>query len=53
MFDDFDIVIEKRHGKRLGGLVHVLKYNPPPDRLLTLKLPTNVMVFDVKNMAEL
>ena len=47
---DPHIVIEKRHGKRLSGLVHVLKYNPPPDRLLTLKLPTTVMVFDVKNM---
>jgi len=47
---DPHIVIEKRYGKRLSGLVHVLKYNPPLDRLLTLKLPTNVMVFDVKNM---
>jgi len=47
---DPHIVIEKRHGKRLSGLVHVVKYNPPPDRLLTLKLPMTVMVFDVKNM---
>jgi hypothetical protein len=47
-----EIVIEKRSGKRLakGTLIHVLKYNPPEERILSISLPTNVMVFDVKNM---
>jgi hypothetical protein len=47
-----EIVIEKRSGKRLGRgtLIHVLKYNPPEERILSISLPTNVMVFDVKNM---
>ncbi len=47
---DPHIVLEKRHGKKLSVLIHVLKYDPPHDRLLTLKLPSKVMVFDVKNM---
>ena len=47
---DPHIVIEKRSGKWLNGLVHVLEYNPHADRLLTLKLPRKVLVFDVKNM---
>lgn len=53
MFDalfDPNIVIEKQSGKRLSGLVDILKYNPPPDRLLTLKLQRMVLVFNVKNM---
>jgi hypothetical protein len=53
MFDvlfDPHIVLEKWHGKRHSGLIHVLKYEPPPDRFLTLKLPNKVMVFDVKNI---
>src|SRR5439155_332563 len=33
---DPHIVLEKRQGKRLSGLIHVLKYDPTPDRLLTL-----------------
>ena len=49
---DPEIIIEKRSGKRLGTdiLVHVLKYNPPDERVLTINLPKEVMVFDVKNM---
>jgi hypothetical protein len=45
-------MIEKRSVKGLakGTLIHVLKYDPPEERLLTINLPTNVMVFDVKNM---
>ena len=48
-----EIVIEKRTGKRLGNsgaLVHVLRYNPPEERVLAIKLPKEVMVFDVKHM---
>jgi hypothetical protein len=47
-----EIVIEKRSGKRLGKgtLIHVLKYNRPEERILSINLPTYVMVFDVKNM---
>lgn len=48
-----EIVIEKRTGKRLGrsgALVHVLRYNPPEERVLAINLPKDVMVFDVKHM---
>lgn len=48
-----EIVIEKRTGKRLGNLgalVHVLRYNPPEERVLAINLPKDVMVFDVKQM---
>ncbi|HXG05856.1 MAG TPA: hypothetical protein VNI77_00845 [Nitrososphaera sp.] len=48
-----EIVIEKRAGKRLGksgSLVHVLRYNPPDERVLSINLPKEVMVFDVKHM---
>jgi hypothetical protein len=47
-----EITIEKRSGKGLakGTLIHVLKYDPPEERILTINLPANVMVFDVKNM---
>jgi hypothetical protein len=50
---DPEIVIEKRTGKRLGrsgALVHVLRYNPPEERILAINLPKEVMVFDVKHM---
>ena len=50
---DPEIVIEKRTGKRLGrrgSLVHVLRYNPPDERVLSVNLPKQVMVFDVKHM---
>jgi len=49
---DPDIIIEKRSIKRLGTdiLIHVLKYNAPDERVLTINLPKEVMVFDVKNM---
>lgn len=48
-----EIVIEKRTGSRLGrsgALVHVLRYNPPEERVLAINLPKEVMVFDVKHM---
>jgi hypothetical protein len=47
-----EIRIERRSGKKLGmgSLIHVLKYNPPDERILTINLPKNVMVFDVKSM---
>jgi hypothetical protein len=47
-----NVVIERRSGKRLGKgkLIHVLKYNPPDERILTIKLPKEVTVFDVRNM---
>jgi hypothetical protein len=48
-----EIVIEKRTIRRLraqGALVHVLRYNPPPERVLAINLPKEVMVFDVKHM---
>lgn len=48
-----EIVIEKRTGRRLGrsgALVHVLRYNPPQERVLAINLPKEVMVFDVKHM---
>ncbi|HEU4605893.1 MAG TPA: hypothetical protein VFS46_06610, partial [Nitrososphaera sp.] len=50
---DPEIVIEKRTGRRLGKsgtLVHVLRYNPPEERVLAINLPKEVMVFDVKHM---
>lgn len=49
---DPEIIIEKRSVKRLGTgiLIHVLKYNAPDERVLTINLPKEVMVFDVKNM---
>jgi hypothetical protein len=48
-----EIVIEKRTGRRLGrsgALVHVLRYNPPEERVLAINLPKEVMMFDVKHM---
>ena len=47
-----EIVIEKRNVKRLGkeSLIYVIKYNPPDEHILTITLPKEVMVFDVKNM---
>lgn len=50
---DPEIKIEKRSGRKLGKkgmLVHVLSFNPPKERLLTLNLPKQVVVFDVKYM---
>ena len=50
---DPEIVIEKRTGRRLGkqgALVHVLRYDPPEERVLAINLPKEVMVFDVKHM---
>ena len=46
-----EVVIEKRSGKRFeGALIHVLRYNPPEERVLAINLPKEVMVFDVKQM---
>lgn len=55
-----DIMIEKKElSKRIkhavrtrksNMLVHVLKFDPPDEKLLTLNLPNQVIVFDVKNM---
>jgi hypothetical protein len=48
-----EIALEKRTGKRFGrkgALVHVLRYNPPEERVLIINLPKEVMVFDVKHM---
>ena len=49
---DPEIVIEKRTGRRLGkgALVHVLRYNPPNERVLAINLPKGVVVLDVKHM---
>jgi hypothetical protein len=48
-----EVVIERRTGKRFGkesNLIHVLRYNPPEERVLAINLPKEVMVFDVKHM---
>jgi hypothetical protein len=48
-----EVVIEKKSGKRFGRdgtLIHVLRYNPPEERVLAINLPKEVMVFDVKQM---
>jgi hypothetical protein len=49
---DPEVTIEKRSGKKIGrgSLIHVLRHNPPQERLLAINLPRQVMVFDVKNM---
>ncbi|AIF85198.1 hypothetical protein NTE_03166 [Candidatus Nitrososphaera evergladensis SR1] len=49
---DPEIVIEKRSGRRLGkgALVHVLRYNPPKEQVLSVNLPKGVVVLDVKHM---
>lgn len=55
------IVIEKKSVSRRmkphvktrksSVLVHVLRFEPPHERMLSLNLPSQVLVFDVKNMA--
>jgi hypothetical protein len=49
---DPEIVIEKRSNRRLGKgtLVHVLRYNPPKERVLEINLPKGIVVLDVKHM---
>ncbi|MEM2760316.1 MAG: hypothetical protein QXU32_09330 [Nitrososphaerales archaeon] len=37
--------------KRATMLVHVLKFDPPEEKMLTLNLPSKVIIFDVKKMA--
>ena len=46
------VTIQRRNEKRLGKgiLVHVLQYNPPQDAVLTICLPRDVIVLDIKNM---
>jgi hypothetical protein len=46
------VVIERRNirNRSKGTLVHVLRYNPPDERFITINLPDGVMVFDIKNM---
>jgi hypothetical protein len=53
------VMIEKKHLSnrmrkvaRAGPsmLIHVLKFNPPDERMLTLNLPSQVMIFDVRKM---
>ena len=47
------ISIEKRSGRRFGktgALVHVLNYEQPDERVMSINLPKEVMVFDVKHM---
>jgi hypothetical protein len=46
------IVIERRNirNRSNGTLVHVLRYDPPDERFITINLPDGVMVFDIKNM---
>ena len=39
---------EKGLGK--GILIHVLQYNPPQEAVLTINLPRDVIVLDIKNM---
>jgi hypothetical protein len=36
--------------KRTSTLVHVLKFDPPDEKMLSLNLPNKVIVFDVKKM---
>jgi hypothetical protein len=31
-------------------MVHVLQYNPPQDAVLTINLPRDIIVLDIKNM---
>ena len=48
-----EVVIEKRSVRRFGKegtLIHVLRYNPPEERVLAINLPKEVTVFDVKQM---
>ena len=48
-----EVVIEKRIDRRFGKkgtLIHVLRHNPPEERVLAINLPKEVMVFDVKHM---
>jgi hypothetical protein len=46
------ITIQRRNERRLGKgiLVHVLQYNPPQEVVLTINLPRDVIVLDIKNM---
>ena len=46
------VTIQRRNQKRLGKgiLVHVLQYNPPQEAVLTISLPRDIIVLDIKNM---
>lgn len=55
-----NIVIEKKdlsarmrktiQTRKSGMLVHVLKLDPPDDKMLALNLPNQVIIFDIKKM---
>lgn len=50
---DSEIRIEKRSNKRFakgGALVHVLSYNVPKERAISINLPSKVVVLDVKQL---
>jgi hypothetical protein len=46
------VTIQRRNEKRLGKgiLVHVLQYNPSQETVLTINLPREVIVLDIKSM---
>jgi hypothetical protein len=46
------VTIQRRNEKRLGKgiLVHVLQYDPPQEAVLTINLPRDVIVLDIKNL---
>jgi hypothetical protein len=37
--------------KKPSMLVHVLKFDPPDEKMLALNLPSQVIIFDVKKMS--
>jgi hypothetical protein len=47
-----NVTIQKRSGRNLGkgNLVHVLQHNPPQEAILTINLPKEIIVLDIKNM---
>jgi hypothetical protein len=46
------VTIQRRNEKRLGKgiLVDVLQHDPPQEAVLTINLPRDVIVLDIKNM---
>ena len=50
---DPEIRIEKRSNRKFakgGTLVHVLNYSPPKERAISINLPSQVVVLDVKQL---
>ncbi|MFQ5941143.1 MAG: hypothetical protein ACE5KA_05525 [Nitrososphaerales archaeon] len=39
--------------KKSTALIHVLKFNPPDEKMLSLNLPNQVIIFDIKKMARI